>query len=187
MWTRVRWMACWPTSASAACSLTKRTEDSVLWRRAAWICGRIRAPGPTAAQVVNEASERELGRPHLRIRRGKEVAENRQSHCSRAAGNDNRAACPDCCRRRPGNETGHDSPRDRTFQALRIYVNRELDEIRALLEAAPKLLKPSGRLVVISFHSLEDRIAKDSLREGAHTGHLGGVDKEAGDGRRRRD
>jgi 16S rRNA (cytosine1402-N4)-methyltransferase len=45
-----------------------------------------------------------------------------------------------------------------------------LDEIRALLEAAPGLLKPSGRLVVISFHSLEDRIAKDSLREGAHQG-----------------
>jgi 16S rRNA (cytosine1402-N4)-methyltransferase len=61
-------------------------------------------------------------------------------------------------------------PATRTFQALRIYVNRELDEIRALLEAAPKLLKPSGRLVVISFHSLEDRIAKDILREYAQKG-----------------
>ena len=61
-------------------------------------------------------------------------------------------------------------PATRTFQALRIYVNRELDEIRALLEAAPRLLKPSGRLVVISFHSLEDRIAKDILREYAHKG-----------------
>jgi len=59
-------------------------------------------------------------------------------------------------------------PATRTFQALRIFVNRELDEIRELLEAAPRLLKPSGRLAVISFHSLEDRIAKDSLREGAH-------------------
>jgi 16S rRNA (cytosine1402-N4)-methyltransferase len=58
----------------------------------------------------------------------------------------------------------------RTFLALRIYVNRELVEIKALLEAAPKLLKPSARLVVISFHSLEDRIAKDSLREGAQKG-----------------
>jgi 16S rRNA (cytosine1402-N4)-methyltransferase len=61
-------------------------------------------------------------------------------------------------------------PATRTFQALRIRVNRELDEIRALMEAAPKLLKPSGRLVVISFHSLEDRIVKDSLRDGAHDG-----------------
>jgi len=61
-------------------------------------------------------------------------------------------------------------PATRTFQALRIHVNQELDEIRALMEAAPKLLKPSGRLVVISFHSLEDRIVKDSLREGAHQG-----------------
>jgi 16S rRNA (cytosine1402-N4)-methyltransferase len=61
-------------------------------------------------------------------------------------------------------------PATRTFQALRIYVNRELDEIRDLLEAAPKLLKPSGRIAVISFHSLEDRIAKDSFRDGAHQG-----------------
>jgi 16S rRNA (cytosine1402-N4)-methyltransferase len=64
----------------------------------------------------------------------------------------------------------HIHPATRTFQALRIYVNAELDEIRALLEAAPALLKPSARLVVISFHSLEDRIAKDSLREGAKQG-----------------
>jgi 16S rRNA (cytosine1402-N4)-methyltransferase len=61
-------------------------------------------------------------------------------------------------------------PATRTFQALRIYVNRELDEIKALFEAAPGLLKSSARLVVISFHSLEDRIAKDSLREGAQKG-----------------
>jgi 16S rRNA (cytosine1402-N4)-methyltransferase len=68
--------------------------------------------------------------------------------------------------------TTHDKihPATRTFQALRIYINRELDEISALLEAAPMLLKPSARLVVISFHSLEDRIAKDSLRDGARHG-----------------
>jgi len=54
-----------------------------------------------------------------------------------------------------------------------------LDEIRALFEAAPKLLKPSARLVVISFHSLEDRIAKDSIREGAQKGNLEDFDQES--------
>jgi 16S rRNA (cytosine1402-N4)-methyltransferase len=61
-------------------------------------------------------------------------------------------------------------PATRTFQALRIFVNRELDDLRKLVETAPQLLKPGGRLVVISFHSLEDRIVKDAMREGAKLG-----------------
>ena len=126
--------------------------------------------GPTAAQVVNETSEHELA--NLVYEYGEE---RRSRRIARAI-----------VRGRPVTTTGqlarivasaapamkqeHIHPATRTFQALRIYVNRELDEIRTLLEAAPKLLKPSGRLVVISFHSLEDRIAKDSLREGARQG-----------------
>src|SRR6185437_3573635 len=126
--------------------------------------------GPTAAQVVNEASERELADL---------IYENGEERRSRTVA---RAIV----RGRPVTTTGQLArivasvvppmkgqrihPATRTFQALRIYVNRELDEIRALLEAASRLLKPSARLVVISFHSLEDRIAKDSLREGARQG-----------------
>jgi 16S rRNA (cytosine1402-N4)-methyltransferase len=125
---------------------------------------------PTAEQVVNEAGERELA--DLIYEYGEE---RRSRRIARAI-----------VRGRPVTTTGqlarlvtstappmkheHIHPATRTFQALRIFVNRELDEIRALLEAAPRLLKPQGRLVVISFHSLEDRIAKDSLREGARKG-----------------
>src|SRR5271170_3103228 len=124
----------------------------------------------TAAQVVNEMDERTLA--NLIYEYGEE---RRSWRIARAI-----------VRARPITTTGQLArivagsapamkgdrihPATRTFQALRIHVNRELDEIRKLLEAAPTLLKPSGRLVVISFHSLEDRIAKDVLREGARNG-----------------
>jgi len=126
--------------------------------------------GPTAAQVVNEMSERELAnliyeygeerrsRTVARaIVRGRPIA--RTAQLARIVAS---AA--------PPMKFGQIHPATRTFQALRIYVNRELDEIRDLFKAAPKLLKPSGRLVVISFHSLEDRICKDGFREGARQG-----------------
>ena len=124
----------------------------------------------TAAQVVNEASERELadliyeyGEERRSRRIARAIVRGRPVMTTGQLAQIVRAAAP-------AMKQDRIHPATRTFQALRIYVNRELDEIRALMEAAPKLLKPSGRLAVISFHSLEDRIVKDSLREGAHQG-----------------
>jgi 16S rRNA (cytosine1402-N4)-methyltransferase len=126
--------------------------------------------GMTAAQVVNEANEHELA--DLIYEYGEE---RRSRRIARAIVRGRPLTTTGQLARlvataAPAMKSDRIHPATRTFQALRIYVNRELDEIRALLEAAPQLLKPSGRLVVISFHSLEDRIAKDSLREGARKG-----------------
>ena len=126
--------------------------------------------GLTAAQVVNEADERELA--DLIYEYGEE---RRSRRFARAIVRGRPVTTTGMLARiitsaAPAIKNEHIHPATRTFQALRIYVNRELDEIQALMEAAPKLLKPSARLVVISFHSLEDRIAKDSLRDGARNG-----------------
>ena len=126
--------------------------------------------GPTAEQVVNEANERELadlvyeyGEERRSRRIARAIVRGRPVTTTGQLARIVASAAPPM-------KQGHIHPATRTFQALRIYVNRELDEIKALMEAAPRLLKPSGRLVVISFHSLEDRIAKDSFREGARQG-----------------
>ncbi len=66
-----------------------------------------------------------------------------------------------------GNRPGKMHPATRVFQALRIYVNDELGQVERGVEAGISLLKPGGRLVVISFHSLEDRIVKHLFREKA--------------------
>jgi len=123
----------------------------------------------TAEQVVNHLDERELADVIY------EFGEERRS----------RRIARAICRSRPIRSTAHLAevisaaarpmnqaerrihPATLTFQALRIFVNRELDDLKALLEAAPRILKPGGRVVVISFHSLEDRIVKDAFREGA--------------------
>ena len=59
----------------------------------------------------------------------------------------------------------HKHPATRSFQAIRLWINRELDDLRLLLDAALDLLTDNGRLVVISFHSLEDRIVKRYMRD----------------------
>lgn len=58
----------------------------------------------------------------------------------------------------------HKHPATRTFQAIRIYINSELEELKKALENAVTVLKPTGRLSIISFHSLEDRIVKQFIR-----------------------
>lgn len=70
-------------------------------------------------------------------------------------------------------------PATRTFQALRIQVNRELEELENALKAAEKLLNPGGRLIVVSFHSLEDSIVKQFLRE--KSGHVANASRHMPD------
>jgi 16S rRNA (cytosine1402-N4)-methyltransferase len=70
--------------------------------------------------------------------------------------------------------TGPIHPATRTFQALRIVVNREMEELDALLERAPRMVRTGGRIVIISFHSLEDRKVKEKFRELSREG-LGAI------------
>jgi len=127
----------------------------------------------TAEQVVNQLDERSLA--DLIYEFGEERRSRRIARAivrSRPIVTTTQLAQVISAAARPMKSSGRDKihPATRTFQAIRIYVNRELDDLKVLLEQAPAVLKPGGRLVVISFHSLEDRIVKDALREGAHAG-----------------
>ena len=126
----------------------------------------------TAEQVVNQFDERELA--DLIYEFGEERRSRRIARAivrSRPIRSTAHLAAVVSAAARPMNQAERRiHPATLTFQALRIFVNRELDDLRQLLKAAPQLLEPGGRLVIISFHSLEDRIVKDAMREGARQG-----------------
>jgi len=128
--------------------------------------------GETAEQVVNHIDERELadviyefGEERRSRRIARAIVRSRPIRTTQQL-----VAVVSAAARSMNRKHERIHPATRTFQALRIFVNRELDDLKALLEAAPRVLKPGGRLVVISFHSLEDRIVKDALRDGARQG-----------------
>jgi 16S rRNA (cytosine1402-N4)-methyltransferase len=126
--------------------------------------------GETAGQVVNQEDENELadliyefGEERRSRRIARAIVRARPiSTTAELAGVISAAA--------PSMKGDKIHPATRTFQALRIRVNNELGEIRSLLKSAPSLLKPGGRLVLISFHSLEDRQVKDAFRDAGRDG-----------------
>jgi 16S rRNA (cytosine1402-N4)-methyltransferase len=122
----------------------------------------------SAQELVNEASERELetifrryGEERYARQIARAIGRRRRSTPFERTGDlveTIRAAIPAPAR------FGDGHPAKRVFQALRIAVNNELDALEAALPAALEMLRPGGRLAVISFHSLEDRIVKRFLR-----------------------
>ncbi len=135
-----------------------------------------RASGETAGELLRRVDEDELGailRDFGEERHARRIA--RAILRARDAGTlgSTGALAAVVARCVPGYERRKD-PATRTFQALRIAVNRELEELDRFLVAAPSCLRPGGRLVVIAFHSLEDRIVKHRLREFAGAGRAAG-------------
>lgn len=130
---------------------------------------RMGREGPSAADVVARAGERELAAIIAELgeeRHARAIARAIVKARSERAMVTTRALADvvaDVVRPRPG--AIH--PATRTFQALRIFVNDELAELANGLAAAERVLKPAGRLVVVAFHSLEDRIVKSFLAEGS--------------------
>ena len=128
---------------------------------------RMGRDGPSAADVVARASERDLAFIIATL------GEERHARAIARAIVKTRAAHPivttralaDIVARIVHSKEGAIHPATRTFQALRILVNDELAELTRGLAAAERVLKPAGRLVVVAFHSLEDRIVKTFLAE----------------------
>ena len=128
---------------------------------------RMAQSGESAADVVNELAMEDLariiyeyGEERFSRRIARAIVEMRD-----LARIETTAQLSDAIRRGyPGGHARGVHPSRRTFQALRIYVNDELGALEAGLKAAVKILKPGGRLAVISFHSLEDRIVKRFVR-----------------------
>jgi 16S rRNA (cytosine1402-N4)-methyltransferase len=129
---------------------------------------RMGGDGPSAADVVNGLEPRDLARViavlgEEKRARAVAMAIARAREAGPIAGT---AALAEIVARAVGHRhTDKIHPATRTFQALRIFVNRELDELAAALAAAERTLAPGGRLVVVAFHSLEDRIVKRFLTE----------------------
>jgi 16S rRNA (cytosine1402-N4)-methyltransferase len=146
---------------------------------------RMGPEGPSAADVVAAASERDLADIIFNL------GEERQSRAVARAIVAARRERPivttgglaDIVGRVVRGRPGDIHPATRTFQALRLFVNDELGELEGGLLAAERILKPGGRLVVVSFHSLEDRIVKTFLtgRSGLGGGsrHLPEIKPEA--------
>ncbi len=126
---------------------------------------RMGGAGPSAADVVARASERDLAAIIATL------GEERHARAVARAIVRERGAAPISTTRALAEIVGRVvharpgaiHPATRTFQALRLFVNEELHELAEALAAAESVLKPGGRLVVIAFHSLEDRIAKSFL------------------------
>lgn len=131
--------------------------------------------GKTALDWIDELSDEELA--NVLYRFGEERRSRRVSRCIKQARLANELHTTLDLRRAvvravgPARVGGVD-PATRTFQALRILVNGELDELSTLLGVGIKRLAPHGVMVVISFHSLEDRLVKQAFREGRARGEL---------------
>jgi 16S rRNA (cytosine1402-N4)-methyltransferase len=133
---------------------------------------RMGHDGPTAADVIARASEADLA--NIIYIFGEERHSRGVARAIVAARKEapivTTRALADIVAKVVRSKPGEIHPATRTFQALRIFVNEELDELYLALSAAERVLKPGGRLAVVSFHSLEDRIVKNFLGERAKAG-----------------